>query len=994
MTPSRHSHRLLTLLAALLAAMCLMLQAPGQDAESATWKAYQDAKTLYDNGKIAEALAALQAFEGRFPFSAVVPQAIYLEGWCWAELQRYHEAINTFDRLRKGYPSAPMIPDAILKQAECCRELKNYPAALELYRAFEVKYSNHEMFSRAMLGEAWTLFKQGELTAAQGIAEKARSQFADDPATVLDAQFLIAQILTAGKEFDAALRVYDQIPRDTNDAGASENFFLAGDLMFDAGRWTEAIACYKRVQPRDSLIENLHRQINELQSQQADYTQRGTLPTYERRLNDLRQLQARCEAGPDLGASALFRIANCYQSLGRPDGASAVYREFLALHPDDKLAEQAHLGLIRELIEQHRLDEADVVAKEFQARYPSSASANDVQLLQAEALFASGKIPEAIGRFHKLAASNPRLPVLEAADFRIGDGYYALHDFEHARDSFLAFAQQHPNSKMMPDALFRLGRCCFELSQKATGPATARADLADAIKVYERLRADFPSDTLIPEGTLQLGYLNACLAAQETDPTDKRTATAHFEKAVASFQEFVNRWPENPCAAEALCQLARNQYALGRFDKAISSYRTLEAGFPNSAFAPLASFEIANCYGAEDKRGEMVAQFRTFVAHFPTHTRVGSALYSIGSQLERDRKTEEALVTYRDIVARAISATDVTTDFRNAAVSAEMRIAAILEARGDVADAVADCERLLGRFHDDPAVANAMIAQIAEAYRGAKAFHDAYSRIDHLAAAYPQNDSVRIATMTSTIDLALDQYDNARAYATALKLLAGPEKDRLPSASYLAIGDALLKHDRFAEARDAYQKSLTMSPNDLAGAPLAQLGLGEAALGLYQFAEAEGVFHQVILNCPENSVRDRAQLGLARVYLARANGGDPRDPYNAKAIALLNSVMAGAAGENSGEAAYLLGNCYFSFSGDERENKKNALACYLRASLVMSGPHGEEAAFRSGQCDQALGNTQIARRALEAYLRRFPNGRFAADAKRELESLPAQPQHS
>ena len=41
------------------------------------------------------------------------------------------------------------------------------------------------------------------------------------------------------------------------------------------------------------------------------------------------------------------------------------------------------------------------------------------------------------------------------------------------------------------------------------------------------------------------------------------------------------------------------------------------------------------------------------------------------------------------------------------------------------------------------------------------------------------------------------------------------------------------------------------------------------------------------------------------------------------------------------------------------ENKKTALAYYLRASLLMSGPHGEEAAFRSGQCDKALGNPQI-----------------------------------
>ncbi len=195
MTPSPRTFRLLPLLAALLVVMYLTPQAPAQEPESATAKAYQDAKALYDNGKVAEALAALQAFEGQYRFSAAVPQVIYLEGWCWAGMQKYHEAINTFDRLTKGYPAAFMIPDAILKQAECYRKLKNYATALELYHEFEVKYPSHEMLSRAMLGEAWTFFKQGDLASAQGIVQKVRTQFADDPVTVLDAQFLIAQSL-------------------------------------------------------------------------------------------------------------------------------------------------------------------------------------------------------------------------------------------------------------------------------------------------------------------------------------------------------------------------------------------------------------------------------------------------------------------------------------------------------------------------------------------------------------------------------------------------------------------------------------------------------------------------------------------------------------------------------------------------------------------------------------------------------------------------------
>ena len=311
-----------------------------------------------------------------------------------------------------------------------------------------------------------------------------------------------------------------------------------------------------------------------------------------------------------------------------------------------------------------------------------------------------------------------------------------------------------------------------------------------------------------------------------------------------------------------------------------------------------------------------------------------------------------------------------------------------------MANAVADCEKLLGKFHDDPAAVSAMITQIAEAYRAARQFNDAYARLDHLAAEYPQNDSVRIAAITSTIELALAEGDSPRAYAAALKLPGDPEKDHLPSATYIAVGDALLRRGQLMQARQAYNNSLTLYPDDILTAPRARLGLGEIELAMNQLDDAGEIFGPMVFNTPSGALHDRAELGLAKVHLARGNGGDPRDPHNAKAIELLTAVMVGATGESSGEAAYLLGNCYFSFRGDERENKKIALAYYLRASLVMSGPHGEEAAFRSGQCHNALGNPQMARRAFEAYLRRFPNGLFAADAKKEVESLPAQPQQS
>lgn len=953
-----------------------------QEPESAAEKAFQEARQLYDNGQTAEALAAFQHFESEYKFSIAIPQAIYLQGWCWANSQKYPDAIDAFDRLIQHYPTAAIIPVALLKQAECYRELKNYAKAVELYHRFETNYPNHELLPRALLGEAWTLFLQNDLSTSQEVAEKIRTQARYDSDVSFDTSFLLGQILTAEKDYEAARQVFGQLTPQRDDPRASQGFFQAGEAMFNAKRYADAIPYYECVQSSSGALARVREQINDLETQRAAYQQREELTLYGLRLSDLRQLEARFQTGPDLRASALFRMADCHRLLGQPQEAAKVYRELLNVYPNDKLAEQAQFALIQLLTDNHQLDEADVETRAFQTKYPNGTFATEALLLQAETLFGSGRFQDALDHFRKFAAINKNPQLRQTTDFHIAACYYGLHDFDKARDGFLAFLKQNPDSKPAPEALLRLGRSFFELSQKATDSKVVQTDLTDAITSYEEIRTKFPSSELLPEVTFQLGYFHAYLAAQDVDKM------GNFAKATASFQEFVNRWPDNRLVPEALYQIARNQSAQGKFDAAINAYKQLVEKHPDNTLTPFAAYEIADCYAGQKKPAEMIAALRDFLKRYPNHERVGTALYTIASQLESEKKTDEAMAGYRNVISRASVAAHPTDDLLNAAIASETRIAGILENRGTITDAVMDCESFLSKFKNEPAAVHAMIARIASTYRKTKKFGEAYARFDQLTTQYPHNANVRVATTTSTIELALTENDTGHAYTAALKLLADPEKDHLPSASYIAIGNALLGRGQFAQAQDAFQESLARYPNDTRTVPLAQLGLGESALGRNQPDSAETAFNQVVAANPQGPALPKAELGLARVYLARGNDRYPIDANSVRAIDLLNKVMASAKGEDAGEAAYLLGNYFFNFKANEEDNKKTALAYYLRVTLLMSGPHSEEAAFRSGQCHQALGNAAAARSAFQAYLRRFPNGQFAADTKKALESLP------
>jgi len=983
MTAARSMLSVVGLSAILLLSECFTPRVVvAQERESPTAKAFNDAHQLYDSGKVAEALVAFQKFEGQYKFSIFVPQAIYFQGWCFANMQKYPQAITVFDRLFQGYPTTTVMPEAMLKQAECYRAVTNYAKALQLCREFEAMYPKHELRPQALLGEAWARFRLNDLKSSRDIIEKTRTEFPNDPVVSLASQLLLGQILTAEKDYDGARKVYEQIAAQQNDPRTTEGLFLAGESMFDARRYEDAIRFYKCVPSTSNLIERIQRRINDLEAHH------GTSTAYEIQLSDLRQLQNKFEAGPDLHTSALLRTARCYQLLGRLVDAKVAYREFLDTYPNDPLAVQGRLALSQVLAEIHQLDEAEATSKGLQKKYPDSTLATDAMFLQAETAFAAGQFQEALNRYQRFAASTKNLQNLEVADFRIAACHFGLKDFGKARDEFDAFLQHHPNSPMTPDVVFRIGRSSFELSRVATDPKVVQANIRDAIRYFEQIRANFPTSELIPEATFQLGYLYASLAAQDVD----KTATVNYEKSVASFQEFVNRWPTHHLVPEALYQIGRSQFAQRKIDAAITAYEQLVDKFPDDELSPYAAYGIADCSAAEGKSDQMVATLRDFVKRYPNDVRAGNALYRIALQLESEKKLDEAVTAYRDVISHAAAASRLTNDLRDAAVASELHIAEILNGRETIRDTVADCVEFLDKFQKEPVAVHAMIAQIAALYRNSNRSEDAYAMLDQLTTRYPHNADVRVAALTGTIELALGKHDAQRAYAGTRKLLADPERDRLPSVSYLAIGNALITRGEFAHARAAFQECVTLYPNDARTLPLAQLGLANADLNLNQLDDAENSFNQVLAANPQGPLFAQAQLGIAEVCLARGRDKGPMDPQNVLGVELLNKVMAAAEGDTASKAAYALGNYFFQFTDNEKENKKTALAYYLRVALQAGGPIGEEAAFRTGECHRALENIEAARSAYLAYLRRFPNGQFSEQAKKELESLPVLPQ--
>ncbi len=588
---------------------------------------------------------------------------------------------------------------------------------------------------------------------------------------------------------------------------------------------------------------------------------------------------------------ALFLLGQVLTKEERYEDADKVYHDLLDRHPNDRVAEQAGFSLIQSLAQRGQLEQASAEIETYKKRYPKSGLIESAMLIQAEALFGQQNYKEALPLYEQtlLGAKDPQ--AAETIQFRIASCQFNVEQFDKARDGFAGVVEKYPQGKLAPDALFHLGQTYSEIARRTNDPKIAQPHPVEATKAYD--------------------------------------------KAVASFQEFVQKWPGNSLVPEAL-------------------------------------YQIASAHADERKFPEMVESLRQYAKRYPNHVHVADALYTIGTQLEAQKKPDEAMAAYRDLIVRAATNRPLADPWRDPVIAAQLRIAALLES----ASALAECENFLTQFAGDPTAARTMVSQIAALYRKDKKLDAGYAKLDQLAQQYQANSAVRVVCATSTIELALADKDFGRATAAAAKLLTDPEREKLPAASYIALGNTFLKTGQFQPARENFEKILALYPNDSRLLPAGQLGLGQALFGLGQFDAAETALRK--------ATGVDADLALAKIDEAKGKLKEAVDLYN--------RVMQNGRGEISSEAAYRLGNFFFNQTdpAKSKDNKKTALAYYARL-LFATGPMAEEAAYRAGECHEALGNLPQACATFQAYVKRFPTGQFGDGAKSKIARLCAPP---
>ena len=131
-----------------------------------------------------------------------------------------------------------------------------------------------------------------------------------------------------------------------------------------------------------------------------------------------------------------------------------------------------------------------------------------------------------------------------------------------------------------------------------------------------RLQCRMSAATLAPPGGGQ-AQPQKISATEIFDIAYKDFNSSNHQLAIEGFSDFIERFPDNPMAAEAYFYIGGSYQALKKYEKAIESYKTIAEKFPDSPQHPDALVRIGDCLIKLGEKSRAEFYYQSVIQRFP-----------------------------------------------------------------------------------------------------------------------------------------------------------------------------------------------------------------------------------------------------------------------------------------------------------------------------------------------------------------------------------------
>ena len=812
---------------------------------------------------LASAVAHLQAGRESLALSVVgerptTAPALYLRGLGLARQGQLLRAAAAWPEVAERWSQGPLADHARLAKANTFLTARDYRSAAEEMARVASRVRDPKVRAEADLRAAGALFLAVGATDSAVTALRiviARHEHTDVAAR---AQFLVGEALVARKQYEAAIREYNQVLKGyfQHKVAASAQYRVARCL--DAlGRRADATGSYQAVvsgyplepeAPAAAYLAGVGLLQRGLPRVAVPYFQ-IVLDRYARSNAEGALVFARPEH-QELVEAALCMLEWAWHRTGDMGQVAGAPHVLLERMPPSRSPWRAWAMVIDAdaLAAIGRYDEARTTLERLAKEFPDhSVSASATQLL-AWTYSRQGQDSLAIATEERLLArwgATGDEAIVSSAFLDIAHARFNQKRYREAAGAYEDFLRRWPAHAQRSSALYQAGLCYLRLDRagdavdrwetlvrdSASAPISERAwaragdvyfqaeKFDDARRCYRGLLEHFAASSAAGLASLRLAQCeyNAghdAVALEGFSATIERFAGTPYAKeaqrgtelalyrlaASAKGQEELSRlieqYPNSAFAADAMLQLARRHYQASRWSEAAEGFRQVVTRFPSYSAADQAQFLMADAFARSGASAEARNAYDQFLSYFPESDLRATASFRLGLLQFEAKEFMRAAVAFT--ASLADSAPPEVRD------PARYNLALCHRQLGDIAQARAELERYRAEFPNGLQAAEAVF-QLADLDESAGNLPAAASGFEQ--ALNLKHNAVLGAEMAFRLGRCREQLNDVpgaiRAYQEAR---ACPDRDEAFRLSALARLAALHESRReYTRAIEAYR---------------------------------------------------------------------------------------------------------------------------------------------------------------------------------------------
>ncbi|MCG3205860.1 MAG: Outer membrane protein assembly factor BamD [Elusimicrobia bacterium] len=311
----------------------------------------------------------------------------------------------------------------------------------------------------------------------------------------------------------------------------------------------------------------------------------------------------------DLRMDAQYKIIWCQAQQKQDDTAIARAEKFLKEYPWGELAAKTRLikGICLQRIKKYI--EANAEYQIVLDQFGKSVHAEKALYLMGTSYFQNKQLAEIVTSLNsqlKIASVSPSRWQAESYLW-VAESYYALEQYEAAQRTYQLIVDNYKDTPKLANAMLGVAASLAKQGQ-----------YDEAAVAHER--------ALAMAETTKSGEVKRSVLM---DTAQVLFTQKKYEKAMGYFDEFINRYPDDPMVPDALFQGGVSFYRLEYYTEAIARWEKLANNYPTHALAPKALYEIAKTQFGLGKYDEAAKQFQLLIDKYPQSENVKDARIQI-----------------------------------------------------------------------------------------------------------------------------------------------------------------------------------------------------------------------------------------------------------------------------------------------------------------------------------------------------------------------------